>query len=184
MPVKTLITCDEFEALSQKYEFPTELVDGEIIELSPAGFPQAFLTMRIGRLLGNFVDVQKTGWVLGNEAGLHVNRRKQRTRGADVLYISYQRLPREKYHQGFLKVPPELVVEVFGEKETWDELAEKIKDYHEFGIDMVWVVDPDSQTVKLHPRGGQEKILSKDDTLDGGVVLPEFRVPLTELFAF
>ena len=77
MPVKRLLTCEEFEKLAPHLGV-CELVDGEVIELSPAGFPQAFVAGRIFKLLANFVEVRNLGWVLTNEPGFHVNREKHR----------------------------------------------------------------------------------------------------------
>jgi Uma2 family endonuclease len=182
MSTKTLITCDEFELLSQKIDHPTELIDGEIIHLSPAGMPQGFVTARILRLLGNFVDDHDLGWVLGNEIGLHVNRKKQRTRGADASFISYTRLPKGPIRKGFLNVPPELIVEVFGENDKWPDIEEKVRDYHDFGVDLVWVADPETQTIKVFPRGGPVKLLKTDDEIDAGFILPGFKSLVAKFF--
>jgi hypothetical protein len=60
------------------------------------------------------VEDHDLGWVLGNEIGLHVNRKRQRTRGADARFISYKRIPKGPVKKGFLNVPPELIIEIFG----------------------------------------------------------------------
>jgi len=181
MPVKTLLTCEEFEKLAPQLGV-CELVDGEVIELSPAGFPQGFVAGKISTLLSNFVGVRNLGWVLTNETGFHVNRAKHRTRGADVVFISYKRLPPGKPKKGFLTVPPELVVEVFGEEDTWEGMEEKITDYHEFGVDLVWVALPETATVKVFPRGGTPYTISPEGEIDAGEILPGFRVPIAKFF--
>jgi Uma2 family endonuclease len=119
---------------------------------------------------------------LPSELGLHVNRQERRTRGADIAYISYKRLPPGKPKKGFLTVPPELIVEVFGEEDSWVEIEKKIEDYHNFGVDMVWVAVPDTATVRVYPRGGQAYTLGPDDEVDGGEILPGFRVKVAKCF--
>ncbi|MCY3018705.1 MAG: Uma2 family endonuclease [Planctomycetota bacterium] len=181
MPVRTLLTCEDFEKLAPQLGV-CELVDGEVTELSPAGMPQGHVTMCIASLLFDFVGRRHLGWVMGNETGIHVSRKKQRSRGADVLFISYKRLPEGKLKKGFLTVPPELIVEVLGEEDTWPRVQEKVRDYHEFGVDMVWVADPDNATVKILPRGGTPQTVGPEGEIDGGEILPGFRVPVAKLF--
>ena len=181
MPVKTLLTCEEFEKLASQLGV-CELVDGEVIELSPAGMPQGYVLVRISTLLCNFVEVRDLGWVLSGDTGIHVDREKHRTRGADILFISYKRLPKGKLKKGFLTVPPELIVEVFGEEDTWEYMEEKIKDYHEFGVDLVWVALPETATVKVFPRGGTPYTIGPEGEIDAGEILPGFRVPIAKFF--
>ena len=178
---QTLLSCSEFERLAPALGV-CELVDGEVVEMSPAGKPQGHVAVRIASLLFQYVEAMDLGWVMSNETGIHVNRRKRRSRGADVLFISYKRLPRGKLDKGFLTVPPELIIEVFGEEDTWQKMEEKIKDYHDFGVDMVWVADPDSRKVRVYPRGGVSSILSGKAELDGGDFLPGFNVHVAKLF--
>jgi Uma2 family endonuclease len=144
--------------------------------------PQGSAASRACTLVSNFVEVRDLGWVFTNELGLHVNREKHRTRGADVVFISYKRLPRGKPKKGFLTVPPELIVEVFGEEDTWEYMEEKIKDYHEFGVDLVWVALPDTTSIKVFPRGGTPYTLGPNEFIDGGAVLPGFRVLVSKFF--
>ena len=182
MPLKTLLTCEKFEKLAPQLGV-CELVDGEVTELSPAGMPQGHVTMCIASLLFDFVGRRHLGWVMGNEIGIHVSRKKQRSRGADVLFISYKRLPAGNLKKGFLTVPPELIVEVLGEEDTWPRVQEKVRDYHEFGVDMVWVADPRTLSVRLYPKRGEPYVLHEKDTLSGGKLLPGFQCAVSEFFA-
>ena len=183
MPAKTLLTCQEFEALCLAGKLECcELVDGEVIPLAPSGFGQGDVCSTIGFLIKQHVKKKKLGWVLSNEIGIHVRQDPPRSRGADVAFISYQRIPKSERPQGFLRVPPELVVEVAGERQTWEELEAKVADYHTFGVDMVWVADPNTRTLKKYPRGGAPVILHEGDWLEGGGILPGFKARVAELF--
>lgn len=105
-------------------------------------------------------------------------------RGADVLFISYGRLQAAEDWEGFLRHPPELVVEVFSKDDSWKKMEEeKIADYHAFGVDVVWVVDPQTRTVRLYPRAGEPSILQAADELDGADFLPGFKCPVATFFA-
>jgi len=178
---RTLLTCDEFEKLATSIDGNRELVDGEVIELSPAGMPQGELVARITIRLGIFCERKRLGRVLTNEIGMHVNRARGRTRGGDVAFISYARLPADSKAKGFLNVAPELVVEVLGEDETWDKIQEKVADYHGFGVDIVWAIDPEDHTVRMYPKEGARVDVAADGKLTADA-LPGFELPVADLF--
>ena len=182
MPIKsmkTLLTCEEFEKLAPDLE-PCELIDGEIVPVSPAGIPHSKVSGRIYKILSNFVEDNDLGLVLTNETGIHVRREPARSRGADILYISYKRLPKDSKAEGFLTVPPELIVEVLGG--SWSEMDEKIADYHNFGVDLVWVAEPRKRLLHVYPRVGAKRILRARDTADGGEYLPGFKARVDTFF--
>jgi len=92
-------------------------------------------------------------------------------------------LPADQEPEGFLTVAPELVVEVLGLKDSWEEMGEKVRDYHHCGVDMVWVADPYTGTVKIFPRGGTPKVVHAGAEIDGGAILPGFKAPVARFFA-
>jgi pantothenate kinase type III len=50
------------------------------------------------------------------------------------------------------------------------------------GVGLVREVDPDARTVRVGTALNQSTLLTATDTLDGGIVLPGFTLPLRELF--
>jgi Uma2 family endonuclease len=48
---------------------------------------------------------------------------------------------------------------------------------------LVWVIDPTTQTAKAYTSPDDLQRISKTGSLDGGDVLPGFRLPLKQLFA-
>ena len=182
MKTTALISCEEFERLAADIDEPCELIDGEIVILSPGGNPHSAISMNIGVVLMNFVKANKLGRVLGNEAGIHIREKLPRTRGMDVAFISYKRLPAGALPKGFLRASPELVVEVLGDKLRRDRIAEKIADYHSIGVDCVWVADPDVKTMSVHPRNGPVVTIPESGEMDGGEFLPGFCAKVSEFF--
>jgi len=183
MAPKPLVTSDAYERLCLAGEIgPSELVDGEIIMMAPGGFEHSFTSNRVGMMLSNFVVGRKLGRVLANEAGIHLDKEKGRSCGADVVFISYKRIPREERPRGFLTIPPELIVEVLPDDGSWTDMEKKVDEYHAFGVEMVWVADPNTRTVKLYPRGGEARIVHDGSELDGAPVLPGFKVPVAKFF--
>jgi Uma2 family endonuclease len=79
-------------------------------------------------------------------------------------------------------VLPDLCVEVVSPHDWADEIMDKVREYFEAGARLVWVIYPRHQMVIVHESLTSVRGLSRIDTLDGGVVLPQFRLPLAELF--
>jgi Uma2 family endonuclease len=63
-------------------------------------------------------------------------------------------------------------------------VLDKVMTYLEYGVRLVWVVDPPRQTVSVYhaDRPGSALLLHIGDTLDGEDVLPGFQLPLSQVF--
>lgn len=161
---------------------PCELVEGEIVQMSPTNMEHAFLESEIGRLLGNFVVERQLGWVLVGEVGIYTRYNPDSVRAADVAFISKERIP-QRLRQGFLKVAPELVVEVVSPGDGWLELHDKIEEYFAVGVVWAWVVEPKNRTIRVYHSPITMQKLTIEDTLQGEGVLEGFVLPLVKLFA-
>ena len=181
MKTATLMTAERFERLASAMG-PCELVKGEIVTMSPGGVEHSRVVMKIAGLLWTWARGAGAGQVLTGEAGVLVGRDPDTVRGADVLYISYKRLPRGGERSGFLTRRPELIVEVMGQKDTWEELETKVAEYRGFGVDLVWIADPQTQTVRAYPRAGKSSTLHGEDSLASSKLLPGFRCKVRSVF--
>ncbi len=77
---------------------------------------------------------------------------------------------------------PLVAVEVRSDSNTWPELREKARRYLEHGTQMVWLVDTDERAVEIRRASEPVQTLHSDDIIDGGALLPGFRVSVRELF--
>ena len=77
---------------------------------------------------------------------------------------------------------PLLAVEIRSDSNTWRELRAKAARYLEHGAQMVWLVDTDERLVELHRAAEPARTLGADDIIDGGPLLPGFRLRVQELF--
>ena len=181
MAPKTTISCAEFERLAGTLG-PAELVDGEIVGMSLGGYAHSLVTGNIYCLLRDFATKNQLGRVLTNELGIHVQQSPPRSRGADVAFISFERLPPGEAPTGFLTFPPDLIVEVLGADDTVGKLKDKVDDYHRFGVRMVWIADPRARSVTLFPLGEPQRTLREGDCISGGDILPGQSLPVQSLF--
>ncbi len=160
---------------------PCELIEGRIVLMAPTGGEHGLIEFNLGGELRAFVRQHKLGWILGGEVGIYTRRNPDSVRGADVVFISKERLaaPPKK----FLEIAPELVVEVISPTDRWQEVHEKIEEYFAIGVERVWVVEPASRTVRVYRSLIEMQRLAEGDTLLGEGALAGFVLPVTEIFA-
>ena len=177
----TLLSAEDF-ALVAQIMGPCELVRGEIVPMSPGGIRHSVVTGNATRLLDSHCRSRGLGRVLTGEAGVVVARCPDTVRGADVVFISYQRLPKGPSDDGFLQQPPEFVIEVLSKDTSWAKMEEKVVDYHAMGVDLVWVLDPQTMTLRAYPRGGAPVLLRDIDTANADPHVAGFTVVVGAFF--
>jgi Uma2 family endonuclease len=98
----------------------------------------------------------------------------------DVAFISKTRQP-EPCRLAYNPLPPDLAVEVLSPTDDPRYVRVKIGNYLGAGV-VVWVVDPDTKTVEIYTPGQPVQRLTISGVLEGGAVLPGFRMPVSEMF--
>ena len=181
MRTSTLLTAEEFARVAEVLG-PCELVKGEIIPRSFGRVRACEVSGKACFLLGTHVRAHRLGHVLANEAGVVVARRPDTVRGADVAFISYQRLPRDARVEGFLELPPELIIEVLSDDESWAEMEQKIAEYHAAEVDLIWVLDHRALALRSYPRDALPVLLRDTDTASADPHVPGFSCRVSELF--
>ena len=181
MRTSTLLRAEEFARVADVLG-SCELVNGEIIPLSPGGFRHSEITARVCFLLESHNRLQRLGSVLTGEAGFIVRRGPDTVRGADVAFISYGRLPKETEITGFLEVPAELIIEVLSDDTSWAEMEKKIGEYHAAGVDLVWVLDPRTLTLQVCARGASPVLLREADIASADPHVPGFSCRVADFF--
>jgi Uma2 family endonuclease len=158
-----------------------ELVDGTLVE-KPMGVLESCLAGDIHWVLKTFVEERDLGILTVPDGTLRLM--PGLVRMPDVAFISWKQLPTRKYpNEPIASLIPELAVEVLSESNTRGEMRRKLKEYFLTGTQLVWIVDPVQRTVDVHTAPDQLIRLKEGDELDGGALLPGFRLSLERLFA-
>ncbi|WP_435009421.1 Uma2 family endonuclease [Tundrisphaera lichenicola] len=79
-------------------------------------------------------------------------------------------------------VVPDLAVEVVSPTNHAEEIPTKVREYFEAGVRRVWVLHLHESLVYEYDSPRAIRVLDRQDTLEGGVVLPGFRLALADLF--
>ena len=157
-----------------------ELVDGTLLEKT-VGTYESFLAMTIGAVLRNFVVAANVGIVLGADGMLRLAPGLVRI--PDVCFISWSRLPGGAIPRTpIADVVQDLAVEVISAGNTREEMNRKLGEYFAAGTRLVWYVYPISKEIHVFTSSDQSQVLSQDQTLSGGDVLPNFTLPIAQLF--
>jgi Uma2 family endonuclease len=162
---------------------PWEIWEGELRKVPSAGFEASNLAQWIGVLISNFVRPRRLGKVTGAD-GTYILAPDSRTVVVpDVAFVRTERLPPPESRSRYAPMPPDLAVEVISPTDEPGDMARKRALYRRAGVPLVWWVDPIRRTVAVYRDGQLEAELGEGDVLDGGDVIPGYRLPVAELFA-
>jgi Uma2 family endonuclease len=174
-------TAQEFWELARSPQYAEqriELDNGRLVEMAPsrpintiiAGRIITFLNIHILKTDSGYVTVPDGGFKLADDI----------VRQPDVAYISKARQPNIPDE---FEVAPDLAVEIVSPRE---DVLKKVYEYLRAGTQIVWAVYADDQTVHVFRLADSGQLIGDtlgiDDTLDGGDVLPDFRLQVRDIF--
>jgi Uma2 family endonuclease len=178
-PRAKLVTGEELLAMGDVG--PCELIDGRIVRMNPTGMQHGDIVIALGSALRDFVRKHQLGRVVGGEVGIYTRREPDRVRAADIAFVSRERLV-DKSLKGFLKVAPELVVEIISPTDRWQNMRDKLEEYFAIGVHRVWIVEPDNRDVLVYSASTEMRKFGEGDMLMGEGVLDGFTLAIAELF--
>lgn len=158
----------------------TELVRGVLVVREPPGAWHGALSARLAFRLCAHVYSSGAGEVFGQDTGFWIERDPDTVRAPDVAFVAAERMVNIKDH-GFGEVAPDLAAEIVSLSDRPSEVLEKVADWLEAGVRLVWVIDPQRRVAHVHRPDGSIAIVGESDVLEGEDVLPGFSCSLTEL---
>ena len=173
------VTIQEFAAMP--LEGIWELVDGEMIELSPSAGRSSWIGGQLVAYLTEHVRPRRLGWVFPADTGFVLYDDRATVRSPDAAFVRLDRLP--ELPDTFVPVVPDLAAEVLSPSDRMADALAKVAMYLDAGVSLVLLVDPETQTITVFRPNGPPTKLGVGDTLDGGDVLPDFSVPVARIFA-
>jgi Uma2 family endonuclease len=180
MATKSYLTVEEFEELARLPENADkrlEFIGGEIVEVVTNNYASEIAATILAEIK-IFAKRNNLGRVTGADGGYMVVGERYMP---DVAFIARERQP-EPSHATWNPKAPNLAVEVVSPSDTPRDITDKVVNYLAAGT-VVWVIYPDKQQAKVFEPGQPTRTLTIDDILDGGNVLPGFKLALSEIFA-
>jgi len=178
---KKVWTDEEFMALPQdghRYE----IVNGELVDMGKSGALHGYICSLLLAALASYVLPKKLGVILDSSTAFKMKNGNRRS--PDISFFAKERLRGiTELPSGFLDGAPDLAVEVLSPGNTVEEMHDKLVEYFENGTRLAWIIHPSEHYVLVY-RSAQEpdRLLKSVDSLDGEEVIPEFTLPVADLF--
>lgn len=187
-PPPRLMTAEEFLALPDD-GVERMLIDGVLYEKQEADMTvrnrfHSGATGNANSLLGVWRHTlpRPRGRVVNGDAGFILKRDPDVIVGIDVAYVDAAMAAANPVGTTLYEGPPLLAVEALSPNDTQQETAAKIRSFVQNGVRVVWIIDPDLQTVTVYKPGAAAAIYSVGQTLTGDPELPGFSFPVVDFF--
>jgi Uma2 family endonuclease len=160
-----------------------ELLEGELLMMSPSGSEHAIVIGEITWRLGQFIHQHHLGGIFGAEAGFLVTRNPDTVLAPDVAFARKEQLDTTGIPKAFFPAAPALVIEVVSPNDTVEQVDDKMRRWLISGVELAWVVHPAGRTVTVYRSIEDIRVLTENDTLTGNGVVPGFECRVCDLFA-
>ena len=178
-----LLTVEEFAQRPEpQFGSREELVKGVVQKMPMPRFRHGEIQLQVGSLLRQYVKPRGLGRI-ATETGVITGLDPDTVRGPDVAFWSKERLPLDAHVEVYPDVAPDLCVEIRSPEERSKRVRTKLCEYFACGVRMVWVIDPEAQSVTVYRQADEGRVLWENATLSGEDVLPEFSCRVGDLFA-
>src|SRR5712692_320430 len=180
MATKALLTVEDFMRLPESVgsqDVRYELVEGELVAMSPGMLPHNLIRDTLLVILKTFVGPRKLGTVVSEQA-FELSERTVRVPDVALVQAGRQ-LATDRPIEG----APDLVVEVVSPTNTAREMDQRVSDYFAAGCRRVWFVYPEEREVYIHGLAGVTRRRG-DDLLEDAELLPGFSVKVSSLFEY
>jgi Uma2 family endonuclease len=163
-----------------------EIWHGELVRMAPTGG-------RHGECEANLVaalrqQTRALGRAYTGDTGFVLREDPDELVSPDVAFVRHHRLPPPAERISYLRVVPDLVVEIRSPNDSDAEVGAKLSLYLEVGVPLVWIVDPQRQTVeevRALVGGLSDSNLMRaeaGDALERRDLLPGVRLSLADIF--
>ena len=175
------MTLERFAALSLE-NGRSELVEGELRMMSPAGGRHGRVAMNCGRLLANHVDEHKLGIVYAAETGFILARDPDTVRAPDVAFVAAARVSDIDDESAFIPFAPDLAIEVISPSDSFSGVEEKAFSWLDAGTRLVLLVDPANETVHVYRSADEIEVLGKGNIVPASDVVHGWQVDVARIF--
>ncbi|MFK0731067.1 MAG: Uma2 family endonuclease [Gloeotrichia echinulata HAB0833] len=173
------LTVQDLEQMQAAYpDYRMELVEGNIVVMSPSGYESEEVGTEFASLLRNWVRPRKLGRVVGSSAGFRLPNTD--LRAPDVSFVRAEKLKRST--EDYAELVPDLVVEVRSKTDSLDKLRQKIHEFISLGTQIGILIDPKTRTIEVY-RTGETEILRDGDVLTLPDLIPGWEVAIADIWS-
>jgi len=137
------------EYLNTSYRPDCDYLEGELLERNVGEWDHARLQMLLSRYLSN--REKQLGILVVPEQRVQVKERRFRV--PDITVVAGPRPD-----GGIIIEPPFLCVEILSPRDRVVEMQDRIRDYLDFGVRYVWLIDPRTRLASVYTTDGIREI--------------------------
>lgn len=185
MDSTTLMTTQDLLAMPED-GIDRELSRGRLRELSMTrrGRRHTKTGSKITTLLSKWLELQPSprGEVLTGDAGFQLQHDPDTTVGIDVAYISPETARSTPEDAYIIDDIPVLAVEILSPSDSQEGIYDKVRDYMDAKVPIVWLVEPVFKTVTVYRPGKPPEMFAVGQEITAEPNLPGFKAPVLEIF--
>ena len=193
MIASALLTAESFD--DARYDLPEggqwiELVRGRVEILTPPEEEHLIAVLNLSKALAEYLNEHREGYPCF-ELGLLVKRDPDTVRFPAISYFMGGEIFGET-DKSITATRPALIVEVISSNDRRRSLNDRVFDYTNWGVEVLWIVDPFEKAVHTIRPGYANKRVREDETLTGSLswrhkataqpILPDFRIAVADIF--
>jgi Uma2 family endonuclease len=159
-----------------------EYIDGEVVRKVAAQRAHSVLQLVLGARLLTEVDATGLGMAYSELRCTYGGRSLVH----DLCVITSGRIPRDARGElvNNVMLAPDLAVEIISPGQTIRELAGRLSWSVRNGVRLAWLIQPRKRLVYVFRPGRPVETLGEEGELLGDDVIPNFRLPLDEMFGW
>lgn len=159
-----------------------ELVNGEVIMLSPASDQHQDLSDFLLTVLRLYVQTRRLGWIRSAPFAMRLPEISH-GREPDLLFVKAERMDIVK--KTYLDGPADLVIEIVSSDSVSRDRGDKFVEYEAAGIQEYWLIDPiryQAEFYQLSSEGRYTLTLGGAEGIYHSTVIKDFRLDLKWLW--
>ncbi|MFN0093597.1 MAG: Uma2 family endonuclease [Dehalococcoidia bacterium] len=167
------ITIDEFLALPEERPWK-EYLRGEVTEKPMPNDTHGTLVMEIGGEIRS--HLKRTGQGYVSTEVRHADRTQDWVYLPDIKVHLYGDGPKGPHPHGPVAVPPDFAIEILSPSDRVVHWLERVQLYMAAGTRLLWIVDPEEESIRAFRPGGPTTIHRPGDIIDAEPVLHGFQL--------
>ena len=171
-------TVAEFEKwlARRKTEVNYEFVRGRIIRKPPLKQEEFIVARFLMRAFAK-TKLYQQGAEMLSEGDAYVDTFRKRI--PDLAVFTDQQIQEAKTEKRFM---PPLAIEVLSDSESQNDVLEKVQDYFDAGVPLVWYIAPKQRKIYAYTSPDDINVFKGSDVCSAAPVVPDFSFVIDELF--
>ncbi len=159
-----------------------ELIQGELIVMSPAGGRHGRIALRINKLLAIHVDDNGLGTTFAAETGFRIASSPDTVRAPDGAFVEKSKMDSLQDDSGYLPFAPDLAIEVVSPNDSFASVEEKAFTWLRHGSRLVLILEPQSETLHAYRSRNQIEVFNSGESLDVSDVVTGWKLDVDSIY--